>query len=118
MRNLRKLLGQSEKSAVKWPPESTIQAWKDFESTHGVTPTQMFVKARAKLFPAEVVKLAQNIRRAARDFCVLDKARGGKTAHKITWTGETITAAWHEFELKNEHPPSKFVGTKRRIKVS
>lgn len=117
IRNLRRLLGQSQESSIQWTPEKAVQAWKDFQVAHGVTPTQMFVKKRAVLFPAEVVKLAQNIRRAAKDYGVLDKARDGKTAHKIVWTEETVTTAWREFESRNEHPPSKFVGSKRRLKA-
>ncbi len=118
MRNLRKLLGQSAESTRKWTPESAVEAWKAFELEHGVTPTQLFVKARAKQFPDDVVKLAQNIRRAARDFKVLDKARDGKTARKIVWTEETVLLAWRDFELKYGLPPSKYVGSKRSAKVT
>lgn len=118
IRNLRQLLGQSDQSSTKWTPESAVLAWKAFELEHGVTPTQMFVKARAKQFPTEVVKLAQNIRRAATAFKVLDKARDGKTARKIVWTEATVLASWRDFELKHGHPPSKYVGTNRRLKIS
>ena len=117
-RNLRKLLGQSAISTTSWTSETVIQAWRDFQAEHGLTPTQMVSKHRVKTFPSNIVKRAQTIRGAAVRYGVLNEARDGKKAYKIIWTEETVTVAWREFKTKYGYPPSKYVGTKRRAKCS
>jgi hypothetical protein len=118
MRKARELLGQSAASTTAWTPERAIQAWREFQAKYGLSPTQLASRERKKDFPPEVVKNAQAIRQAAVRHGVIDEARDGKSARKIIWTEETVLAAWREFEAKHGCPPSKFVGTKRRLKYS
>jgi len=112
-RNVRRLLGQSEASTTAWSPESVVQAWREFEALHGLSPSQLKSKTQRGSFPPGVVKEAQRIYEAAARAGVRDHARRGVSA-KIKWTAERAVTEWREFHRVHGISPSQAMGAMQR----
>jgi hypothetical protein len=110
-RRARQLLGQSDHSTEQWTAEKAIAAWREFEETHGVTPTQATSRVHRDRLPPEEIRWGQAIRGACVRYGVLDEARRGKSARKVIWTTESVTAAWGAFEVKYRMPVNRCVGS-------
>jgi hypothetical protein len=113
-RNVRRLLGQGEANTIKWTPESVIQAWHDFESKHGLSPSQCEGTERKKTLSPEIVNEARRIYQAASRMGVRDEARNGRTARKTKWTPEYTLSQWRSFMQRNGRTPSECMSKMRR----
>lgn len=60
---------------IRWTPEGTIQAWREFTKRHGRTPSQCMSSAQRRSLPRAVTDEATNIYGAARRLGVLAIAR-------------------------------------------
>ena len=72
IRNLRKLIGQSDVSTLQWDKDSAIAAYKAFYEQHGLTPNQARNKNRkdsegaiSKEVAAEAVRIASAVEKYA-----------------------------------------------------
>jgi len=62
---------------IKWTPETTIEAWREFTREHGLTPSQCMSASQRRVLPRAVTDKANNIYGAARRLDVLAVARDG-----------------------------------------
>jgi hypothetical protein len=114
-RKLRAALGHGHASTTEWSPDKLIAQWQEFETKHGVTPSQCKGKS-AKQYGLSAAILAEGskIYEAARRHGVVDAARGGKTARKIIWTPEHTLDEWWDFTFRNRRSPSECMSRFRR----
>jgi hypothetical protein len=96
-RNVRTLLGQSEASTTKWTQESVIEAWKNFEAKHSLTPAQCKGAHRSSATSREIAAEGARIYEAARRLGVVDQFRGGQIDRKRKWTAERVERDWAVF---------------------
>jgi AP2 domain len=112
-RNVRKLLGQSEASTTAWTRESVIEAWRQYETQHGLSPSQLKSKGRRDSFAPEVVKEAQRIYAVAVRMGARDEARRGVTA-RVKWTRERALSEWRQFYDEFGVIPTQCMSAARR----
>jgi hypothetical protein len=113
-RNVRRLLGHGEASTTEWTPEYAIEAWRAFETKHGLTPSQCKGSAKRHSIPPEVRAEGGKIYEAAHRYGVIDAARNGRTARKIKWTKDYALAQWNAFYARHGRTPSECMSEMRR----
>jgi hypothetical protein len=113
-RSVRRLLGHAHASTTEWSAEAAIDAWRAFEKAHGMTPSQCVGVKRLASVTVSVAREAGRIYEAARKLGVLNEARQGRHARKITWTPEHAVAEWARFCNEHGRAPSECLSAKQR----
>jgi hypothetical protein len=72
---VRALARNGTTKRVKWTPERTLTAWRDFITKHGCSPTECMSRLRRQTLPRAITDEATNIYGAARRAGVLEQAR-------------------------------------------
>ena len=123
IRNLRKLLGQSENSTEVWDKQKAIDSYKSFYQKHGITTDQYrhLGKSGSKEVDADVVREATNIGHA-----VIKYAGGTSDVNKLLgievdrirkWTREAIIDGYRKIIDGWGVSPSQLLGDYRSSKI-
>jgi len=113
-RNVRRLVGETEASTIKWTEESVVAAWKEFESRTGLTPAQAKGSHRKDHANQTVTREGAKIYEVAHRLGLLDKIRPGQTGRMRKWTVERTTMEWNAFRAETGRTPTQCMSRSQR----
>lgn len=116
IRNLRKLIGQSQASTLQWNKESAIAAYRDFFEKHGLTPNQARSKNRrikdgsiADSVALEATRIASAVEKYAGGSQAVIDELGLSIEKQIKWTPKALLDATKSLHEKYGRTPSQLV---------
>jgi hypothetical protein len=113
-RNVRALLGQANANTTEWAPETTVEAWRKFESRTGLSPSQCKGAYRREHVDRETLAEGAKIYEAARRLGVVGQARAGQTGRKHKWTPERVEEEWRNFHTETGRTPTECMSRYQR----
>lgn len=97
VRNLRRLIGQSDVNTQQWDRHSAIAAYKVFYERHGLTPNQIKNKKRRKnddtiseSVALEAIRIASAVEKYAGGSAVVNGELGIAITRQTKWTPDTM----------------------------
>ncbi len=123
IRNLRKLLGQSENSTEVWDREKAVEAYRDFYHKHGLTTDQCRHLARSGSaeVSATALKEAANIGAAVIKYAggtaAVNEALGIKLDRTRKWTREAILDGYRKIIDGWGVSPNQLLGDYHSCKI-
>ena len=124
IRNLRKLLGQSNVSTLQWDRDSAIAAYKVFYQQHGLTPNQARAKNRKKSdsaisddVAAEAVRIASAVEKYAGGSGAVMNELGITIKRQTKWMPEVLLSTAMSLYEKYGLTPDQIVHRHRGGKI-
>ena len=124
IRNLRRLIGQSDVSTQQWDRDSAIAAFKAFYELHGLTPNQAKNKNRRKNdgtisenIALEAIRIASAVEKYAGGSEVVSSELGISITRQTKWTPDAMMSAAKSLYDKYGHTPNQLVYQHRIGKI-
>jgi hypothetical protein len=124
IRNLRRLIGQSEANTQQWNRDSAIAAYKAFYARYGLTPNQAKNKNRRKndgtiseAVALEAIRIASAVEKYAGGSDAVNSELGISLTRQSKWTPETIMCTTKLLNEKYGLMPNQLVYQHRIRKI-
>jgi hypothetical protein len=124
IRNLRKLIGQSNVSTLQWDKASAIAAYKSFFELHGLTPNQVKSKNRRKnddsisnAVALEAIRIASAVEKYADGSNAVIKELGISIVRQTKWTPDALLNTVMSLHEKYGLTPNQLVYQQRTGRI-
>lgn len=124
IRNLRKLIGQSDVSTLQWSQASAIAAYKTFYKQHGLTPNQAKYKNRRKndysisnAVALEAIRIASAVEKYAGGSAAVIKVLGISITRQTKWAPNVLLNTAKSLHEKYGLTPNQLVNQHRTGKI-
>lgn len=124
IRNLRKLIGQSEVSTLKWERASAVAAYKAFYGQHGMTPNQAKYKNRKQndetisdAVALEAIRIASAVEKYAGGSDAVNKELAITITRRTKWSREALLQAIKALHNEYGLTPNQLVRQHRNGKL-
>jgi hypothetical protein len=124
IRNLRRLIGQSDASTQQWDRDSAIAAYKAFYERHGLTPNQAKHKNRRKndgfisdAVALEAIRIASAVEKYAGGSEAVSDELGISMTRQTKWTPDAMLSTTKSLHEKYGLTPNQLVYRHRIGKI-